>query len=164
MSRKEPTVNDAIRVGRISAVYPERCTATVLFPDRDGLVSKELSIGQRNTLKNNDECLYDPGEHVLCAFYGNGLSEGAVLCSIYDANNLPMVGDKDRRLVVFEDGAHIFHDRKNHIFQIMDYYGSFILFKDGDIVQQSARHVHLNPHDIPAENVKGPAHLAAQFD
>lgn len=162
MSRREPTVNDVIRVGRVSAVFPERNTATVMFPDRDGLVSKELAIGQRNTLKNKDEVLPDPGEHVICAFFGNGLSEGVILGSIYDQKNVPPVGDKDRRLVIFENGTHLFHDRKENILQIMDHYGSFILFKNSDIIMQSARHIHLNPGDIVPEYIA--PHLGSQFD
>ena len=162
MSRKNPTVNDVIRVGRVSAVYPERGTVTVQFPDRDGLVSKELSIGQKNTFKNKDECLCDPGEHVVCAFYGNGLSEGVVLCSIYDRKNNPLVGNKDIRLIIFENGTSLFHDRKENIMQIMDHYGSFVLFKDGDIILQSARNIHLNPGDIAPIQIA--PHLESQFD
>ena len=163
MSRKQPTVNDVIRVGRVSAVFPERNAAIVLFPDRDGLVSKELSVGQRNTLKNKDEVLPDPGEHVICAFFGNGLSEGVVLCSVFDRKNNPMVGDKDRRLVIFENGAHFFHDRRQNILQIMDHFGSFVLFKDADIIIQSKRHVHINPGDMLPEEIT-PPHLGSLFD
>lgn len=114
MSRKEPTVNDVIRVGRISAVFPERGTATVTFPDRGGLVSKEIPIGQPNTLLNKDYVLPDPGEHVVCAFFGNGLSEGVVLCSIYDAKNVPATNDPDKRTVLFPDGTRLEYDRKTH--------------------------------------------------
>lgn len=162
MSRKEPTVNDVIRVGRISAVYPERMTATVLFPDRSGLVSKELAIAQKNTLKNKDQVLPDPGEHVVCAFFGNGLSEGVVLNAIFDANNAPVVANGDVRLIAFENGASLFHDRKQHLMQIMDHYGSFILFKDSDIIVQSKRHIHLNPGDVAPIDI--PAHIGSQFD
>jgi phage baseplate assembly protein V len=133
MSRQEPTVNDVIRVGKISAVYPERGTATVQFPDRDGLVSKELAVGQINTLKNKDESFPDPGEHVVCAFYGNGLSEGVVLSAIYDAKNKPNTGSSDVRTTKFEDGTTLSVDRTGHIVEIKDSFGSYIKFADGNI-------------------------------
>jgi phage baseplate assembly protein V len=144
MSRQEPTVNDVIRVGKISAVYPERGTATVQFPDRGGLVSKELAISQINTLKNKDESFPDPGEHVVCAFFGNGLSEGVILSAIYDAKNKPNTGNPDIRTTKFEDGTTCTVDRKNHIVEIKDSFGSYIKFADGDIRIKSARHLYLN--------------------
>jgi phage baseplate assembly protein V len=144
VSRKEPTVNDIIRVGKISAVYPERGTATVQFPDRDGLVSKELAIGQRNTLKNKDESFPDPGEHVVCAFFGNGLSEGVILSAIYDAKNRPNTGNPDIRVTEFEDGTTFTVDRKSHIVKIEDSFGSYIEFADGNIYIKSAGNIYLN--------------------
>jgi phage baseplate assembly protein V len=133
MSRQEPTVNDVIRVGKISAVYPERGTATVQFPDRGGLVSKELAVSQVNTLKNKDESFPDPGEHVVCAFFGNGLSEGVVLSAIYDAKNKPNAGNPDVRTTKFEDGTTFTVDRKNHVVEIQDSFGSVIKMADGYI-------------------------------
>ncbi|MDR3164982.1 MAG: hypothetical protein LBU13_05340 [Synergistaceae bacterium] len=144
MSRQEPTVNDVIRVGKISAVYPERGTATVQFPDRDGLVSKELAISQINTLKNKDESFLDPGEHVVCAFYGNGLSEGVILSAIYDTKNKPNAGDSDVRTTVFEDGTTFLVNRRGHIVEIKDSFGSYIRFADGDIYIKSAARLYLN--------------------
>lgn len=114
MSRAEPTVNDVIRVGKVSAVFPERATATVEFKDRDGLVSKELAIMQGNTLKNRDYRLVDVGEHVVAAFFGNGLSEGVILGCVYDRKNDSDTADQDVRRVTFDDGADIRYDRKEH--------------------------------------------------
>ena len=144
MSRGKPSVNDIIRVGKISAVYPERGTATVQFPDRDRLVSKEIAIGQTNTLKNKDETFPDPGEHVVCAFYGNGLSEGVILSAIYDAKNKPPVGDPDVRTTKFEDGTTFSVDRKGHIVEIKDSFWSYIKFADGNIYIKSAGDIYLN--------------------
>ena len=115
MSRKEPSVNDVIRVGRVSAVYEERHTVKVDFADRGGgLVSKEISVCSVLTRKNHFYALPDVGEHVVCAFYGNGLSEGAVIGAIYDANNLPPIPDGDICSIVFEDETSLSYDRKNH--------------------------------------------------
>lgn len=114
MSRREPTANDVVRVGRVSAVYPERGTVAVEFPDRERLVSKELAVGQRNTRRNADEVHLDVGEKVVCAFYGNGLAEGVVLGCIYDTKNPPKVGAADQRTLTFQDGTRIFYNRKTH--------------------------------------------------
>ncbi len=162
MSRSEPTANDIIRYGKITAVYPERCTARVEFSDREKIVSKELAIGQANTFKNRDEILYDPGEMVLCAFYANGLAEGVILCAVYDAKNPPTVGNKNRRVSILEDEAHFLCDREKHLLQAKDHYGSYILFKDGDIILQAKRNIHLNPGDIPCEKLL--THIGTQFD
>lgn len=153
MSRAEPTVSDVIRVGKVSAVFPERATATVEFKDRDGLVSKELAVMQGNTLKNRDYRLVDVGEHVICAFFGNGLSEGVVLGAIYDRKNDAPIDEQDTRCTIFEDGAAVFYDRKEHVFQIKDSHGSFIQMKDGNITIQSAALLLLNPGSSPI--VKG---------
>ncbi len=152
------------RVGKVSSYDAPTCTARVVFDDKDDMVSNPYQLVFPNSLKNRDEIHLDPGEHVVCLCLGNGYETGFVLGAIYDGKNPPTVGDKDRRVTIFDDDMHIFQDRKNHIFQIKDHYGSFILFKDGDIILQSAHFIHLNPHDIPAEDLTGPAHLAAQFD
>lgn len=144
MSRKEPTANDVIRVGLVSAVFPERCTATVVFPDRENLVSKELSIGQKNTLLNRAEFLPDPGEHVVCAFFGNGLAEGVILCTIYDKNNPPTVGNQERTIYTWPDGAEWFYDREQHIMQFKDSYGSVIRMAGGHITVKAAANVYIN--------------------
>lgn len=162
MSRGEPTVNDVIKVGRVSAVFPERCTATVIFPDRDNVVSKELSIGQKSALLNRAEFLPDPGEHVICAFYGNGLSEGVVLCSIYDKANPPTVGNQERTIYTWPDGAEFFYDRKQHIMQFKDSYGAFMLFKNGEILLQGRPNIHLNPDDLDPEPIA--LHVGNIFD
>ena len=135
MSRKEPSINDVIRVGRVSAVYPERHTVKVDFPDRgDGLVTKELSVTSSLTRKNHFYALPDEGEHVICAFYGNGLSEGAVIGAMYDTNNPPPIPDRDIYSTVFEDGTQVTVDRKKHVVEIKDSYESILRFEDKNIL------------------------------
>lgn len=114
MSRENPSTKDILRVGKVSAVFPERCTATVEFKMRDGLVTKELAIMQGNTLKNRDYRLVDVGEHVACAFYGDGASEGLILGCIYDRKNDNDTNAQDVRRLTFDDGADIRYDRAEH--------------------------------------------------
>ena len=145
MSRSEPTANDIVRVGKVAAKYEERHTVTVNFEDRgDGLTTKELPVGTSLTLKNHSYALPDVGEHVICLFYGNGLSEGVVISTIYDKKNSPPCANEDRYYFEFEGGAHVLVDRKDKFIQIQDFEGSFILMKDGDISIQAAANIHLN--------------------
>ncbi|MDR1516426.1 MAG: hypothetical protein LBS45_12105 [Synergistaceae bacterium] len=134
-----------LRDGHVSSYDPTTHMARVVFEDHDDLVSHPFPVLLPNTLKNKDEIHLDPGEHVMCLCFGNGIESGAVLGCVYDEKNPPPVGNQDRRVTVFDDDCHIFYDRAEHIFQIKDSYGSFIKMKDGDIIIQSARDVHVNP-------------------
>jgi phage baseplate assembly protein V len=156
MSRKAPTANDIIRVGRVTAVYEERHTVTVEFRDYgDGIVTKELPVGVPLTRKNHFYALPDEGEHVVCVFYGNGLSEGVVLCAIYDAKNPPPSQDRDRYYIEFEGGAHILVDRKERFIQIRDFEGSWLKMKGGSIyAESSGGFVDLNLHQEPEEKLR----------
>ena len=150
MSRAAPTANDIVRVGKVVATYPERHTVTVKFEDRgDGLTTKELPVGTSLTLKNHSYALPDIGEHVVCLFYGNGLSEGVVISAVYDNKNLPPCGNQDRYYFEVEGGAHLLVDRKEKFIRIRDFEGSFILMKGGDIIIQAAQNLHLNPGAEP---------------
>lgn len=154
----------SLRDGHVSSYDPNAHTARVKFSDRDDLVSLPYQVVLPNTAKNREECHLDIDEHVLCLCLGNGLETGYVLGAVYDAKNPPTVGNQERWVRIFEDGAHMFYDREQHIFQIKDSFGSFILFKDGKIVIQSADIIELNPGKSPENLGDGPLHLQAQFD
>lgn len=156
----------SLRDGHVSSYDAKTHKARVLFSDRDNLVSHPYQVLLPNTAINREECHLDVDEHVLCLCLGNGLETGYVLGTIYDAKNPPTVGNQERWVRIFGDGAHMFYDRELHIFQFEDSFGSYILFKNGDIIMQSKRHIHFNPGDIPAEDLGGPLplHLQAQFD
>lgn len=152
----------SLRDGHVSSYDPKTHTARIKFADRDDLVSMPFQVGLPNTAQNREECHLDIDEHVLCACLGNGLESGYVLCSLYDKKNPPAVGDPDRWVRIFADGAHMFYDRKRHIFQFKDSYGSFMLFREGNIILQSAGAILLNPGS-GAEDLGGLLHLNAQF-
>ena len=133
------------RFGVVSAYDAARHMARVGFPDKDNLVSAWLPVGVSNTKKNKDEFHLDVGEHVFCVMLGNGLEAGVVLCSIWDDKNKPPLGDHDVRRTEFEDGTLIFVDRKNHVVEVKDSFGSFIRFEGGNITIQSAANVYINP-------------------
>lgn len=109
-----------IREGIVSAVYPERCSCRVTFPDRDNLVSAELAILQPAGAKNKFYSLVDVGDSVVCLMipndeHGNG---GYVIGSRYDDKNAPPAQIQDISLIRFDDGTTISYDRAEHLLEI----------------------------------------------
>lgn len=133
-----------LRFGYVSDVDPARKMARVLFPDKDGLVSGWLQVVVANTLKNKDEVNLDPGEHVACLLAGNGIERGVVLGAVWDGKNTPPVGDQDVRVTTFEDGTTVRVDRKGHVVELKDHFGSYIRFADGNIYIMAAANVYIN--------------------
>lgn len=154
------------RVGFVSSYDAEKMRARVCFPDKDNLVSAPLPVIVDNTLKNKEEFHLDEGEKVFCVFLGNGYEMGFILGSYYDDKNPPAVGDRDRWVKFFEDGTHIFVDRKEHIVQIKDSFDSFLQMQNGQIIIQSSDIMHLNPKRQPAPiaPIQVPEHISSQFD
>ena len=150
-----------LREGHVSSYDAKTKTARVRFEELDNLVSHPFKVIVPNSIKNHDEFHLDVNEHVVCLCLGNGIEAGFVLGSTYDVKNPPPVGNPDRRVTIFGDGAHVFYDRKEHIFQIVDHFGSFLLFKNGDIILQSANVIEFNPGMEP-ESLGD--HISAQFD
>lgn len=106
-----------IRIGRVSAVDPARATARVVFEAQE-VVSYDLPVIQRQTLRNKDYYLPDVGEYVVCIFLPTGNADGFILGSIYtDDDQLP-ASSQDKRVVQFEDGTRIEYDRASHTLTI----------------------------------------------
>jgi phage baseplate assembly protein V len=132
------------RYGYVSAYDAKRHMARVRFPDKDNLVSAWLPVGIPNSKKNKDEFHLDADEHVFCVMQGNGLEAGTVICSIWDDRNKPPLGDPDIRRTEFEDGTVLSVDRKNHVVEIKDSFGSFIRMSEGNIYIMAAQNIYLN--------------------
>ena len=132
------------RCGYVSDYNAERHMARVKFPDKDNLVSAWLQVGIPNSKKNKDEFHLDIDEHVLCLMMGNGLECGFVVCSLWDDKNKPPLGDQDVRRMEFEDGAVMHVDRKNHVVEIKDSFGSYIRMESGNIYIKAAANIYLN--------------------
>jgi len=107
-----------IRSGRISSINPGNGTARVTFADKDGLVSNDLPILQRQTLKNKDFSMPDIGESVVCVFQPNGLAEGFILGAHYNEEDKPPGSNPDIRQVTFEDGTMVSYNRSSHVLDI----------------------------------------------
>lgn len=136
---------NVIRSGRISSINPENGTARVVFADKDNLVSYDLPVLQRSTLKNKDYGMPDIGESVVCLFQPNGIAEGFIVGAHYNEEDRPPTTDPDVRMVEFEDGTTLTVDRKAHIVKILDSFGSYIEFAGGNITIKAAGNVYINP-------------------
>ena len=158
--RTTANYEDLFRIGEISAVYPERHRVRVKFADKDGLVSDELPVLVVGSLKNKAQCLPDEGELVLCAFLPSGEEAGFVLGSFYSEADLPLSNDRDEYVLKIPGGGCIAMHRKNHTITLVDYHGSKMVWKNGNITLKSAANIYLNPDgDVPV-----PAHISAQYD
>lgn len=125
----EARVNGMIRVGVVTAQEPEKGAARVEFKDRSELVSYELPIMVKQTLKNKDSYMPDIGEHVTCVFLPNGLEQGFILGAFYSKVDTPINTDPNRRRTDFEDGAYHYYDRSEHVHKTHYQDGSEITYE-----------------------------------
>lgn len=107
-------VPSLIKIGEVSSIDPAKCTARVVFDDEDGLVSYDLPVLQRNTLKNHDFAMPDVGEDAIVLFFGEGQEDGVILGSIYAGEVTPPESTENRRTVVFDDDTRVCYDRAEH--------------------------------------------------
>lgn len=136
---------NVIRSGQISSINAANGTARVTFADKDDLVSYDLPVLQRSTLKNKDYSMPDIGESVVCIFQPNGVAEGFVVGAHYNEEDKPPVSDPDVRMTKFDDGTTLTVDRKAHVVKILDSFGSYIEFAGGNITIKAAGNVYINP-------------------
>jgi phage baseplate assembly protein V len=150
-----------IAVGRVSTVYPERCTARVYFEDRDA-VSRELHVGIRGSQNTKDYWMPEPGEAVVCAFLPNS-SEGFILCSYYGGDDKPPVKERHKRHISFEDGTSIEYDSKTHTLSIecagsVNIKASGNVTVIGDVIADGIslkNHTHMGVHGATSPPIGG---------
>lgn len=111
---KVPDVPSLIKIGEVSSIDPAKCTARVVFDDEDSIVSYDLPVLQRNTLKNRDFAMPDIGEDAIVLFFGEGQEDGVIIGSIYAGEVTPPESTEDRRTVVFDDDTRVCYDRQEH--------------------------------------------------
>ena len=90
-------IKNLIRIGTVSAVNGESCSARVVFEDKDNMVSAELPIITIGSKQTKAYWLPEVGTQVLCIFQpnasGSGISKGFIIGAFYstqDALRLPM--------------------------------------------------------------------------
>jgi phage baseplate assembly protein V len=105
---------ELIKTGRVSSVYPDRCTAKVVFSDRDDLVSGELQVVQTGSQDNKSYWMPTVGEQVVCLFPPNGKGDGFILGTLYNDEDQPAVQSINKRTIRFQDGAVMEYDTEQH--------------------------------------------------
>jgi phage baseplate assembly protein V len=105
---------ELIKVGRVSSVYPDRCTAKVVFEDRDNLISGELQVIQQGSQDNKSYWMPTIGEQVVCLFLPNGKGDGYILGTTYNDEDKPVVQSVNKRTIRFQDGAVMEYDTEQH--------------------------------------------------
>lgn len=111
---KVPDVPSLIKIGEVSSIDSAKCTARVVFDDEDSIVSFDLPVLQRNSLKNHDYAMPDVGEDAIVLFFGEGQEDGVILGSIYAGEVTPPESTENRRTVVFDDDTRVCYDRAEH--------------------------------------------------
>lgn len=100
-----------IEEGTVVSVFPERATVKVQ-KEQSGIISDELPVIFRGTLKNKEFSMPSIGEQVVCVF-GTG-SVGYVLGAIFSEVDTPPVTEAHKHYFQFEDGASFEYDTHTH--------------------------------------------------
>ena len=114
----DPIFKNLIRVGIVSSTDPVKVTAKVAFTDKSAMVSYDLPILVRGSLKNKDYWMPDPDEQVVCLFLPSGNAQGFILGSLYSEKDKPPVTDGNKRHIKFSDGTIIEYDGATHTLTI----------------------------------------------
>jgi phage baseplate assembly protein V len=119
-----------VKTGIVTSINPSKCTARVKFEDSDNLISAELQIVVRGSLKNKDYWMPKVGEQVFCTF--NKQKNGYILGCLYSDDSAPPVTDENIRYIAFEDGTTIEYNSKNHTLSI-DCVGTINIKVEGNV-------------------------------
>jgi len=106
--------SDLLRIGKVSSIDYEKCTAQVVFEDRHNLVSGDLHILVPLTLKDHAYYMPDLEERVLCIFDPSAPTKGFIVGSYYADPRPPPIQNKDKRYIKFKDDTLIEYDRDIH--------------------------------------------------
>ena len=108
-----------IRYGKVSAVYPAKATARVVYEDKDNLVSAELPILQAGCYGRRFYSLPIVGDNVACLMTPNSEDgTGFILGSFYSEVNKPPTTDGNKIMVNISDKLIIEFDESKSELEI----------------------------------------------
>jgi len=149
---------DSIRIGIVSSINEKKGTAKVVFPDRQGIVSMELPVGQQNTFGDRDYCMPDIHEPVRVFMDPEAPHRGYIQGSYYDDTRLPPIGNANKRYTLFKDNTLIEYDRELHTLTInVPEEGDTSIFVTtaSDINVLSAKNINITAGENLTINVDG---------
>ncbi len=104
-------IKKMVRIGIVSSVNGETCSARVTFTDGDDMVSRNLPIIVIGSSQTKAYWLPEVGTQVLCIFLpnvsGNGFDAGFVVGAFYSCADAPVESDASVRSITFADGSFI---------------------------------------------------------
>lgn len=137
---------EAVRYGKVSSVNLKKCTARVVFEDREDSVSPELPVLQKNTMNCKHYWMPHVDEMVVCLYLANGQESGIIIGTIYSDIDKPVpeISDegKNRDGVWFEDGTFIKYELDSKTLAI-DTQGNINITAKGDVTIK-AKNIFLN--------------------
>ena len=132
-----------LRAGIIKEILPDKCRAIVHLEQDDDSDTYELSILQRNCLKNRHYHLPDVGEQVY-VLLDSEATEGMVLGAIYSDADPPPISDPDVCHFDFEDGTVVEYDRKQHSLRLkVSSKGTLEIECEGDVSIKTDKSMNL---------------------
>lgn len=130
-------MKDIVAVGKVTTIYPDRCTAKVYFEDTKS-VSRELSVLTRGSQGTKDYWMPEVNEEVVCIFVPNSRGQGYILGTEYNEEDTPPVASKDKRHIQFNDLSFFEYDSKNHTltFDFSKVSGAKVIFKNCTVLNE----------------------------
>jgi len=108
-------VMNIVKIGTVRRYNPENHTAVVEFKDFESVVSRELQIVEPFTYQNKNYMPLREGQKAICILLPqSGTTDGFIIGTVYDDDNLPPVRDKNKFHTKFEDGTVIEYDTAKH--------------------------------------------------
>lgn len=102
------------RIGIVSSIDEKKCTARVLFEDRDETVSHDLRILKPQTMKTKYYGMLDEKEQVFCCFMPNGQETGVIIGALYNEEDTVPIADRNTKGIWFEDGSFTKYSHETH--------------------------------------------------
>lgn len=110
-------IKNLIRIGIVSAVNGETCSARVTFGEKDNSVSEDLPIITIGSKQTKAYWLPEVGTQVLCIFQpnvsANGICDGFIIGAFYSAEDMSVESNADVRSITFADGSFIRYEDGN---------------------------------------------------
>lgn len=112
----EGDARQLVKEGTVTATYPERHTARVVFPDKDDMVGAEMPILTSCSAGNKSYSMPDVGDMVVCLFASNSdmTGNGWIIGSRFNDKSKPNANSQDVTRIDFADGTFVEYNRKTH--------------------------------------------------